>query len=98
MKAKNYTQPIGWGKENKNIKFRGLQVEDRTVKLYDPTKQKTYNQTEIEDCLDGYTFFKALTDAIESYGKSTTRYSKFVIKLSLYFVYPILNAAVPVTF
>ena len=28
--------------------------------------------------------------------KSTTRYSKFVIKLSLYFVYLILNATAPI--
>lgn len=63
---KNYSQSEGWKNKDKNIKFRRLQVEVGTVKLYDPTFQNTYSQTEIEDCLDGNTFFKALTAAINS--------------------------------
>lgn len=65
-KAKNYYQSKGWKEKDKYMKFRRLQVEDGTVKLYDPTTQNTYSQTEIEDCLDGNTFFKALTAAINS--------------------------------
>ena len=68
IKAKSYVQPIGWGTRNNNIKFRRLQVENGSIKLYDPTKQNTYVQTEIEDCLDGNTYFKALSEAIVENG------------------------------
>ncbi len=67
IKAKNFVQPNGWGTKNKDIKFRRLQVEDGNVKLYDPTKQNTYSQTEIEDCLDGNIFFESLKRSIDTY-------------------------------
>lgn len=70
IKAKSYMQPKGWGNPNNNIKFRRLQVDNDVIKLYDPTKQNTYVQTEIEDCLDGNIYFEALVLAIKEKGDS----------------------------
>lgn len=70
-KFKHYFRFNGCKNMDKNIKFRRLQVEDETVKLYDPTAQgNIYSQTEIEDCLDGNTFFEALIEAINSHDDS----------------------------
>ena len=51
-----------------NVYLRRLQIEKGIPKLLDPEMNNTYEQTEMEDCLDPKIYYKALSSIIESKG------------------------------
>lgn len=48
--------------------LRRLQIEDNEVKLLNPASGGTYEQTEIEDCLNPKAYYDAISLVINSYG------------------------------
>ena len=50
------------------ILLRRLQIVDENINLLDPLKGGTYQQTEIEDCLNSEIYYKAVSQAITQFG------------------------------
>lgn len=64
------------------ILLRRLQIVNENIKLLDPLKGGTYQQTEIEDCLNSEIYYKAVSQAITQFGdrslKATFKHYEFV--------------------
>ena len=66
---------------NPPVLLRRLQIDNNEIKLLDPSNGGTYDQTEIEDCLDPYLYWNSLTSTIKSSG--STALKKIIKKFEL---------------
>lgn len=65
--------PFQYSTEKPNAFLRRLQIIKDEVCLVDPLSNTTYNQTEMEDCLNPNVYWEALSKAIEEIGGASLK-------------------------
>ena len=66
-------EPIQYSGNKKSITLKRLQIEKGEINLLNPTSGGTYQQTEMEDCLNPEIYYRALEKAIGSFGSTALK-------------------------